>query len=172
MISVDGFRLDSGILQKHIPQLVAIDRQSYLTPLDASGFVGHLRQSRHHGTMAVDRGDVLGFVLYHTTPSEIRIDRLAVRSDYRRSGVGHELIEHLKTLVVVQNRTWLRCVAELDADLALAFLLSQDFLSTRLITDCPGDAVEMSWASDPMDCEFAGSVSAAEYVIKRESVPW
>jgi len=77
-----------------IPEVMAIERDSFPMPWSESSFLYELRRNREVANLMVARLDdiLVGYVCYWLIFKEVHIMNLAVRRDFRRQGIGETLI--------------------------------------------------------------------------------
>ena len=82
--------------QRHIPQLVALEKACFSTPWTAEQLRGQFRDDLHEFIAAeAPDGTVLGYVGMTYVIDEGYISNVAVSPEYRRQGIGDRLIEQL-----------------------------------------------------------------------------
>jgi len=75
---------------------MAIERCSFPEPWPRSVFVGEIcGRSWSQVIVAIREGALVGYMVYWTVISEVHLLNLAVAPDWRRRGVGRELMRHL-----------------------------------------------------------------------------
>lgn len=81
---------------EHIPQIHGIELECFSMPWSEAILSSQMRDSRHEFIAAVmPSGDVLGYVGMMYVLDEGYISNVAVKSEYRRSGIGDALITEL-----------------------------------------------------------------------------
>jgi ribosomal-protein-alanine N-acetyltransferase len=78
----------------HLPEVLAIERDSYATPWSDRAFHHEMEQNpfaRPHVGLARG-GDVVGFICLWVIFEELRINNVAVAPAWRRQGIGEQLI--------------------------------------------------------------------------------
>lgn len=76
----------------HLASLARIERASYENPWTEAQFRKAIRQTDARTLVAAHRGMVVGYVLLHLWPRHIEIWNLAVEPEFRRRGVGRQLV--------------------------------------------------------------------------------
>lgn len=91
---------DSGLVleylrQEHIPQLVEIEKACFSDPWSYDGFLYEVTNPRAVFLLAVQNGEVLGYIGMHHIFDIGYIANVAVKEAYRRQGVAGFLMEHI-----------------------------------------------------------------------------
>ena len=81
-----------------------IDGLSFEVSIDAEEFCSRLQNRAMIGLSVEAEGRVVGFVLYELQKDRLRIDRMAIHPDFRRSGYGTAIIDRLKGKLSQQRR--------------------------------------------------------------------
>ena len=124
----------------------AIELNSFADPWS----VEQIREYRAHrkaSSVVALNGDshVVGYCLYMLDRARIQIDRLAVRPEDRRTGIGAALIERLVCKMPVQRRKAIDIAVNVSRPDSLEFLRRNGFIAIGL----RGDLVLMRYAIDP-----------------------
>jgi [ribosomal protein S18]-alanine N-acetyltransferase len=83
------------LCRSDMPDVLWIEANSFPNPWPESDFLAHLRQKTTIGLVAECEGRVVGFVLYEFEVDGLNVVNFAVRPDYRRAGVGRQMIAKL-----------------------------------------------------------------------------
>lgn len=85
------------MIRADMPQVVPISTESFDEPWSHEDFVSYLRIQSVIGMVATSRetGDVLGYMVYQLCDNRISLWRVAVKPDYRRRGIGRQMIDKL-----------------------------------------------------------------------------
>ena len=89
MISYEIMTLD------HIPAVAQLERENFSMPWSENVLRMELNNPLSYWLVAVDEGEVVGYVGSQIVPDEADMMNLAVRHDYRRKGVGRCLVSAL-----------------------------------------------------------------------------
>lgn len=79
--------------EEDIPSVVAIEKTSFSLPWSETSFVKELYKPRSVPKVAVLDDTVIGYICIDYVMEEGHILNLAVRPDYRRTGIAHALVE-------------------------------------------------------------------------------
>ena len=80
--------------EEDLPEVMAIERDSFPLPWSESSFLYELRKNKDVATLKVARLEsiLVGYVCYWLLFKEVHIMNLAVRQDFRKQGIGESLI--------------------------------------------------------------------------------
>jgi ribosomal-protein-alanine N-acetyltransferase len=104
--------LDWLELPKHIAQIMAIEIQSTEFPWTEEDFVRYLSQRCCIGMVAENEKRVVGYMIYELQGTRIHLLNFAVASEYRRQGVGSQMIARQISKLSPSCRSWKRIVLE------------------------------------------------------------
>jgi ribosomal-protein-alanine N-acetyltransferase len=115
------------MLRHDLPDVLAIERTSFLEPWSEHDFVAALLQREAMGIVVERHDRIIGYLIYELQPRALRILRLAVHPLHRRMGVGRSLIERLVNRPVPRgSRCFWTSVPETNLPMQL-FLRSAGF---------------------------------------------
>lgn len=101
------------MIRRDMPEVLAIEEDSYAAPWTEDDFIRCLRQRNCIGMVAIDRESerVLGFMVYELHKSRLHLLNIAVSRDDRRRGIGRAMVEKLVGKLSSQrrNRLALEC---------------------------------------------------------------
>jgi len=119
--------------RKDVDAVLAIARNNHPQPMTDEDFLGALRRRNRIAQVAVDNGQIVGYMLYELEKNRIRLLSLVVRQSARRQAIGRKLIEHLISKLQENRRTKIVCrVAERNLDAQL-FLRSLQFKAAAIL---------------------------------------
>lgn len=81
--------------EAHVPQVVAIEQESFSVPWSAKSFVDALALDHVLFCAALDGARVAGYCGIYLAADEGEITNVAVSADYRRRGIGRMLVGHV-----------------------------------------------------------------------------
>jgi len=83
------------MIKRDMPEVLAIEQASFDTPWTEEDFLNALRQRNCIGMVAETNDSLVGFVIYELHKQQLLLLNLAVHPQYRRRGVGRQLVERL-----------------------------------------------------------------------------
>lgn len=94
------------MIRRDMPQVLRIDRESFVKPWDEDDLVRLLRQRRTIGMVATSvlHDRIYGFMVYTVSGNDLVLERLAVDPAMRFQGVGRVLIDKLRSKLAHQRR--------------------------------------------------------------------
>jgi ribosomal-protein-alanine N-acetyltransferase len=148
------------MIRRDMPEVIAIEDESFEFPWLEEDFVRCLRQRNCIGMVAEHEDRVVGFMIYELHNTRIHVLNFAVASDYRRRGVGSQMVAKLITKLSAQRRS--RIVLEVrETNLAAQlFFRENGFRAVSVLRafydDTPEDAYLMQYryrAEKPADVQ-------------------
>ncbi len=93
------------MIRRDMPEVLAIERDSFEFPWSEEEFLACLRQRNCIGMVAEHDQRVVGFMVYELNKTRIHVLNFAVACDHRRQGVGRQMIAKLVAKLSSQRRT-------------------------------------------------------------------
>jgi [ribosomal protein S18]-alanine N-acetyltransferase len=93
-----------GMIRRDMPEVLSIERSGFEFPWSEEDFVRCLRQRNCIGMVAEYEDRVVGFMIYELQKTRIHVLNFAVASEYRRCGVGSQMIAKLIAKLSAQRR--------------------------------------------------------------------
>ncbi|MBV6502346.1 MAG: Ribosomal-protein-alanine acetyltransferase [Fimbriimonadales bacterium] len=81
--------------ERHLPQILAIEKESNPSAWSESGFRSELTNPQAHYFVALQDGTVAGYAGYWSVIDEAHITNVAVSPEHRRKGMGRTLVQYL-----------------------------------------------------------------------------
>jgi len=141
------------MIRRDMPEVLAIERQSFEFPWSEDEFVRCLRQRNCIGMVAEHDERIVGFMIYELHKNRLHVVNFAVRGEFRRRGVGSQMIRKLAGKLSQQRRN--RILLEVrETNLpAQLFFRSNGFRAISLLRefyeDTPEDAYLMQFQYEP-----------------------
>ena len=135
------------MIRRDMPEVLAMEKASFEFPWLEEDFIRCLRQRNCIGMVAEHDDRVVGFMIYELHKARIRVLNLAVAPDYRRRGVGCQMVARLVAKLSPQRRN--RVVLEVrETNLAAQlFFRENGFRAVSVLrgfyADTPEDAYVM-----------------------------
>jgi [ribosomal protein S18]-alanine N-acetyltransferase len=92
------------MIRRDMPEVLAIEQDSFEFPWSEDEFIQSLRQRNCIGMVAEHDDRVVGFMIYELHKNRIHVINMAVAADYRRRGVGSQMVAKLIGKLSVQRR--------------------------------------------------------------------
>ncbi len=83
------------MIRRDMPEVLAIEDEGFEFPWSKNQFILCLRQLNCIGMVAEHDDRVLGFMVYEVHSTRIHVLNLAVAADYRRRGIGTQMVAKL-----------------------------------------------------------------------------
>lgn len=130
------------MIRKDLAPVAAIDRASFLLPWTETDFLTVQRQSHCHGMVVSYRRRVIGYWLMRLCPREVNVLHFCVSPEYRRMGVGRQMVDTLKDCLAPNGRT--RIIMEIRESNTSAhhFFHSQGFRAVTVLREHYSDTGE------------------------------
>lgn len=92
------------LIRRDIPEVLAIERESFEYAWSENDLLCYLRQSNCIGMVAEYNHRIVGFMVYELCKNELHIQNFAVDSEFRRQTVGTQMVEKLVDKLIQQRR--------------------------------------------------------------------
>ena len=92
------------MIRRDMPEVLAIEAGSFEFPWLEEDFIRCLRQRNCIGMVAEHDDRVVGFMIYELNKSRVQILNFAAAADYRRLGVGTQMVTKLIGKLSAQRR--------------------------------------------------------------------
>jgi len=141
------------MIRRDMPEVIAIENESFEFPWLEEDFIRCLRQRNCIGMVAEHDDRVVGVMIYELHSTRIHVLNFAVASDYRRRGVGSQMVAKLIAKLSSQRRS--RIVLEVrETNLAAQlFFRENGFRAVSVLRtyyeDTPEDAYLMQYRYRP-----------------------
>lgn len=141
------------MIRRDMPEVLAIEGESFEFPWLDDDFIHCLRQRNCIGMVAEHEDRVVGFMIYELHKTRIHVLNFAVCEEYRRCGVGSQMIAKLSAKLSTQRRT--RIILEVrETNLAAQlFFRENGFRAVSVLrsyyADTPEDAYLMQYRYRP-----------------------
>src|SRR5437868_3137473 len=93
------------MIRRDMPEVLAIEGQSFEFPWSEEDFVRCLRQRNCIGMVAEHHERVIGFMIYELHRTRLHVLNFAVAKDHRRRGVATQMLTKLISKLSNQRRT-------------------------------------------------------------------
>jgi ribosomal-protein-alanine N-acetyltransferase len=93
------------MIRRDMPEVLTIEEDSFEFPWSEEEFLRCLRQRNCIGMVAEYDQRVVGFMIYELNKTRIHVLNFAVARDYRRLGVGRQMVSKLIAKLSSQRRT-------------------------------------------------------------------
>jgi len=141
------------MIRRDMPEVIATEDESFEFPWLEEDFIRCLRQRNCIGMVAEHEDRVVGFMIYELHNTRIHVLNFAVASDFRRRGVGSQMVAKLIAKLSSQRRS--RIVLEVrETNLpAQLFFRENGFRAVSVLRayyhDTPEDAYLMQYRYRP-----------------------
>ena len=138
--------------KRDIPEVLRIERQSFEFPWNEEDFKNYLHQQNSVSIIAEHNKQVVAFMMYELYKKQLHLSSLAVNPDFRRNGIGSQMINELINQLSHQHRN--RILLEVrEANLsAQLFFHAQEFHAVSILhgfyDDTMEDAYQMQYRFD------------------------
>ena len=137
------------MIRRDMQEVLAIEAESFEFPWSEDDFLRQLRQRNCIGMVADCDDQVVGFMIYELHKTRLHVLNFAVAKEYRRHGVGRQMIAKLTDKLSQQRRSRLLLeVRETNLEAQL-FFRSLGFRAVSVLRgfyeDTPEDAYVMQY---------------------------
>lgn len=130
------------LIRRDMPEVLRIEQESFEFPWTEEDFIHCLRQRNCIGMVAEHDDEVVAFMVYELHRTRLHLANFAVAQDYRRRGIGTQMIAKLASKLSKDRRT--RIVLEVrETNLpAQLFFRSSGFRAMSVLRDYYEDTTE------------------------------
>jgi ribosomal-protein-alanine N-acetyltransferase len=130
------------MIRRDMPEVLSIETHSFEFPWSDEDFIRCLRQRNCIGMVAEYDERVVGFMIYELHKNRLHVLNFAVRSEFRRLGVGQAMIQKLIGKLSEQRRN--RILLEIrETNLAAQLFFRQcGFRAVSVLRDFYDDTTE------------------------------
>jgi ribosomal-protein-alanine N-acetyltransferase len=140
------------MIRRDMPEVLAIEAASFEFPWIEEDFVRCLRQRNCIGMVAEYDDQVVGFMIYELNKNRIQVLNFAVACQYRRRGVGTQMVAKLIGKLSAQRRTRIALEVRETNLAAQLFFRTIGFRAVSVLRnfydDTPEDAYLMQYRFD------------------------
>jgi ribosomal-protein-alanine N-acetyltransferase len=130
------------MIRRDMAEILQIEQQCFEFPWSEDDFVRCLRQRNCIGMIAECHEQIIGFMIYELHRTRLHILNFAVHPEFRRHGVGRQMITKLISKLSYQRRTRIMLeVRETNLEAQL-FFRSAGFRAVSVLRDFYEDTVE------------------------------
>jgi ribosomal-protein-alanine N-acetyltransferase len=130
------------MIRRDMPEVLRIEENSFEFPWSEEDFIRCLRQRNCIGMVAEHDESIVGFMIYELHKNRLHILNFAVHDNFRRAGVGEQMLGKLITKLSHQRRSRIMLeVRETNLDAQL-FFRQMGFRAMSVLRDFYDDTVE------------------------------
>ena len=145
------------MIRRDMPEVLDIEQASFEFPWSEEDFIRCLRQRNCIGMVAEHGERVVGFMIYELHKTRLHILNFAVATEFRRRGVGRQMIDKLVSKLSSQRRTRITLEVRETNLPAQLFFRSAAFRAVTVLRayyeDSPEDAYLMQFRHAPDEAE-------------------
>ena len=130
------------MIRRDMPEVLGIESGSFEFPWTEDDFIRCLRQRNCIGMVAEQDQCVVGFMIYELHKTRLHILNFAVHSEFRRSGVGLQMVQKLIGKLSPQRRTKILLEVRETNLSAQLFFRDTGFRATSVLRDFYEDTIE------------------------------
>jgi len=149
------------MIRRDMPDVLRIENEGFEFPWTEEEFISCLRQRNCIGMVAEHDDRVVGFMIYEMSKTRIRVLNFATARDYRRRGVGSQMLAKLIGKLSLQRRTRISLEVRETNLPAQLFFRDNGFRAVSVLRnyydDTPEDAYLMSYRYRPDKVEQPGT---------------
>lgn len=123
------------MIRRDMPQVLAIEQESFEFPWAEEDFYRCLRQRNCIGMVAESGDQLLGFMIYELHRNQLHLLNFAVASSARRRGVGTQMIDKLINKLSNQRRNRIMLEVRETNLAAQLFFREQGFKAILILRD-------------------------------------
>lgn len=147
------------MIRRDMPEVLQIESQSFEFSWTEEDFLRCLRQRNCIGMVAEHGEKVVGFMIYELHKAKLHILNFAVHPQWRRLGVGAQMVVKLISKLSSHRRTRVSLEVRETNLPAQLFFHKQDFRAVRVLRSFYGDSGEDAFL---MEYRFGNAVPEEE----------
>ena len=152
------------MIRRDMPEVLQIETQCFEFAWTEEDFLRCLRQRNCIGMVAEQGEKVVGFMIYELHKNKLHIMNFAVHDQWRRTGVGTQMVGKLITKLSSHRRTRITLEVRETNLIAQLFFHKQDFKAVRVLRGFYGDSGEDAFLMEyrfgnAVDEEMEGTVN-------------
>ena len=156
------------LIRRDIDEVLAIERGSFQFAWNEEEFLCCLRQRNCIGTVAELDHKIVGFIIYELHKSMLRIMNFAVAPDFRRRGIGQQMVQRLIDKLSQQRRREIVLEVRETNVPAQLFFAKGGFRAVTVLRNHYGDTLEDAYymrycLTDESTIPFAPHNRISEY---------
>jgi ribosomal-protein-alanine N-acetyltransferase len=130
------------MIRRDMPEVLQIETHGFDYPWSEEDFLRCLRQRNCIGMVAEHGERVVGFMVYELHKTKLHILNFAVHPEFRRQGVGQQMMAKLITKLSTHRRTRVTLEVRETNLPAQLFFSNQDFVAMRVLRNYYEDTGE------------------------------
>jgi ribosomal-protein-alanine N-acetyltransferase len=146
------------MIRRDMADALDIENDGFEFPWSEDDFIRCLRQRNCIGMVAEQEDRVVGFMIYELHKTRLHLLNLAVSKDYRRRGVGAQMLAKLTAKLSTQRRTRILLEVRETNLSAQVFFRKQGFRAVSVLRDFYDDTTEdaylMQFRYRPVESEI------------------
>jgi ribosomal-protein-alanine N-acetyltransferase len=146
------------MIRRDMADALDIENDGFEFPWSEDDFIRCLRQRNCIGMVAEQEDRVVGFMIYELHKSRLHLLNLAVSKDYRRRGVGAQMMAKLTAKLSTQRRTRILLEVRETNLSAQVFFRALGFRAVSVLRDFYDDTTEdaylMQYRYRPVESEI------------------
>jgi [ribosomal protein S18]-alanine N-acetyltransferase len=146
------------MIRRDMADALDIENDGFEFPWSEEDFIRCLRQRNCIGMVAEQEDRVVGFMIYELHKSRLHLLNLAVSKDYRRRGVGAQMMAKLTAKLSTQRRTRILLEVRETNLSAQVFFRALGFRAVSVLRDFYDDTTEdaylMQYRYRPVESEI------------------
>ena len=123
------------MIRRDMPEVLAIEHASFEFPWCEEEFLRVLRQRNCIGMVAEHGEKVVGFMIYELHKAKLQVLNFAVAPEFRRQGVGHQMVAKLAGKLSSHRRTRIVLTVRESNLAAQLFYRVEGFRATEILRE-------------------------------------
>ena len=133
------------MIRRDMPEVLNIESQSFEFPWSEDDFIRCLRQRNCIGMVAEHEEQIVGFMIYELNRNLLHVMNFAVRADFRRRGLGSQMLDKLISKLSQQRRTQITLEVRESNLAAQLFFRRSGFKAVSVLRDYYEDTTESAY---------------------------
>src|SRR5438045_3020514 len=152
------------MIRRDMPEVLQTEQQSFEFAWTEEDFLRCLRQRNCIGMVAEHGEKVVGFMIYELHKAKLHVLNFAVHPDYRRAGVGQQMVAKLVGKLSSHRRTRITLAVRETNLPAQLFFKAREFRATKVLRGYYEDSGEDAFLMQYNIADDSGTDEADEPV--------
>ncbi len=153
------------MIRRDMPEVLDIEATSFEFPWMEGDFIRCLQQRNCIGMVAEYDDSVIGFMIYELHKNQLHLLDFAVRHDFRRNGVGTQMVQKLVGRLIPQRRNRINLEVRETNLRGQLFFRNAGFKAVSVLRDYYDNTSEDAYVMQYRFCEETNEALGDRYEV-------